>query len=116
MSEAIEAILKKRRELEVRLHGLQSAIYHLDQTLELLGYNPDQPVKTGRRFANGELVAMVGEAERLGHTSQSQIVTYVMTAKGWDVEDETLRKRIAYSVKDCRKRTSAIARAARAAA
>jgi hypothetical protein len=41
MSETVfESLLKKRTELEAQIQDLQSAIYHIDQTLELLGYPP----------------------------------------------------------------------------
>lgn len=111
--DVFESLLRKRSELEAQVQGLQSAIYHIEQTLELLGYDPVKPRVSGRRFANGELVALIGEAERAGHSIPTTITAYVMAAKGMNPNDEALHKRVMWSVKDCRKRTSAVVRAAR---
>jgi len=112
MSEAtIQGLLDKRAELTAELQGLQSAIFHIDATLALLGF--PGVAKRNRRFGNGELVKLIGEAERAGHTTAQQTTLYVMRAKGMDPNDESLRKRIWGSVKDCRKRTSAVVRAAK---
>ncbi len=102
----IELLLRKRGELLASAQGIQSAIYHLDQTLALIGYTDENVVARGRRFANGELIALIGEAERSGHKTVTPIVQYVMSAKGMDLTDERLRRKIIYSVKECRKRTS----------
>jgi hypothetical protein len=86
----------------------QSAISHIDQTLALIGYVDGTPVfGRTRRFANGELIALIGEAERSGHKTVNAIVQYVMGAKSLDPTDEKLRRKIVFSVKDCRKRMAA---------
>jgi hypothetical protein len=45
----------------------QSAISHIDETLALIGYVDGTPVfGRTRRFANGELIALIGEAAPQG--------------------------------------------------
>lgn len=103
----ITGLLAKRAELASRVQALQSSIFHLDETLALMGHLRLQaPRVVQRRFANGELIACVGEAERAGHKTAMAIAIHIMQAKGWDVNDATLRTRLLYSVKECRKRTS----------
>ena len=53
----IQVLLRKRGELLAQVQGVQSAIYHIDQTLALIGYVNGKRVQAGRRFANGELIA-----------------------------------------------------------
>lgn len=104
----VSVLLRKRGELLAQVQGIQSAIYHVDQTLALIGYHGEgQIMGRERRFANGELIALVGEAERAGHRSPPAIAQYVMGAKGMDLTDKKLAARILWSVKDCRKRLAA---------
>jgi hypothetical protein len=103
-TDGIDALLRKREELLAQVQGLQSAIFHIDQALALIGYGK---ARVARRFANGELIALVGEAERAGNTTPVRIAQYIMAAKGMDAADEKLRKRIIFSVKDVRKRLAA---------
>jgi hypothetical protein len=63
-----------------------------------------------RNFRNGELVALIGEAERAGHDSLKPMTEYAMKAKGLDTGDESLLKRIRWSVGECRTRTGRMAR------
>ena len=62
-TDGIDALLRKREELLAQVQGIQSAIFHMDQALNLIGYS--KTVKA-RCFANGELMALIGEAERAG--------------------------------------------------
>jgi hypothetical protein len=103
-TDGIDALLRKREELLAQIQGAQSAIFHIDQALALIGYS--KGVKA-RRFANGELLKLVGEAERAGHQTPMRIAQYIVAAKGLDAEDEKLRARIIFSVKDARKRLNA---------
>lgn len=103
-TDGIDALLRKREELLAQVQGLQSAIFHIDQALALIGY---AKARVARRFANGELIALVGEAERAGNQAPTRIAQYIMAAKGMDVADEKLRKLIIFSVKDVRKRLAA---------
>jgi hypothetical protein len=85
----------------------QAALYHLDATLKLLGHNPDKPRTFKRLFAAGELMALIGEAERAGHTTPTPMLNYILKAKGLDATDKKVRQKLLYRVKDCRKRMNA---------
>jgi hypothetical protein len=98
----IDDLLAKRAELASQVQGLQSAIFHIDATLSLLGHTA-RP-KVSRRFAPGELLALVGEAERAGCDTPTKITTYILAAKGFGSE---LRGKVMFSVKDARKRLNA---------
>jgi hypothetical protein len=103
-TDGIDALLRKREELLAQVQGLQSAIFHIDQALALIGYG----TKTvARRFANGELMKLIGEAERAGNQTPTRITQFVMAAKGMDQADAKLTARVLFSVKDCRKRMNA---------
>jgi hypothetical protein len=103
-TDGIDALLRKREELTAQVQGLQSSIFHIDQALALIGYGKKT---TARRFANGELIALIGEAERAGHTTPTRIAQFIMAAKAMDQNDRKLAARILFSVKDCRKRLNA---------
>lgn len=103
--EAITALLAKRTELAEQVQKLQATIFHIDATLEAFGHRPGTKAK--RRFANGELIRLIGEAERAGVTTPNGIARWVMQAKGWGEGDQTLYKRTLWSVKECRKRMAA---------
>ena len=80
----------------------------VEQTLALIGYvEGEQSRRTGRRFANGELMALIGEAERAGAKTVAAILQHIVSAKGWDPTDAKLAARLTWSVKDCRKRMNA---------
>lgn len=100
-TDGIDALLRKREKPLAQIQGMQSAIFHIDQTLALIGYS--KRLKA-RRFANGELMAMIGEAERAGNQTPTRIVQYIMPVKGMDQTDKKLFARLTFSVKDCRKR------------
>jgi hypothetical protein len=103
-TDGIDALLRKREELLAQVQGLQSAIFHIDQALALIGYGKG---RVARRFANGELIKLIGEAERAGNQTPTRIAQYIMAAKGMDQDDKKLVARIIFSVKDCRKRMNA---------
>ena len=103
----ISGLVKKRAELAGDLEVLRQKLQHIDATLEILGYqNPNAIVPRFRRhkppmFRSGELMALVGEAERLGHCDNVTITRWIMEQRGLD---EGMYKRARESVKDCRKR------------
>ena len=101
----ISALLAKRTELAEQVQHIQATIFHIDATLEAFGYKPGPKPK--RRFANGELIRLVGEAERAGSTSHNAIAHWLVRAKGWNAADQILYKRTLWSVKECRKRLNA---------
>jgi hypothetical protein len=103
----IAALLVKRAALAIQIQEAQSAIFHLDATLRLLGHDPHARKAYGRLFANGELIALIGEAERAGHKTPVPILDYLMKAKGLDATDKRLRHKLLYRVKDCRRRMNA---------
>ena len=103
-TDGIDALLRKREELLAQIQGMQSAIFHIDQALNLIGYSTRV---VARRFANGELMRLIGEAERAGNQTPTRIMQYVMASKGMDATDKKLAARVLFSVKDCRKRMNA---------
>ena len=103
-TDGIDALLRKREELLAQVQGLQSAIFHIDQALALIGHGKG---RLSRRFANGELIKLIGEAERAGNQTPKPIAQFVMAAKDMDQADKKLVARIIFSVKDCRKRMNA---------
>lgn len=84
--------------------GMQSAIFHIEQALSLIGYSK---TTVARRFANGELMRLFGEAERAGNQTPTRIVEYIMASKRMHATDAKLKARILSSVKDCVKRMNA---------
>ncbi len=103
-TDGIDALLRKREELLAQVQGVQSAIYRIDQALALIGYCTKI---VARRFANGELMRLNGDAERAGNHTPVSIAQYIMASKGMDVADLKLRARVIYGVKECRKRMNA---------
>ena len=104
--ETVSILLAKRTELLEQVQKVQATIFHIDMTLEAFGYKPGGS-KPKRRFANGELIRLIGEAERAGVTSANGIARWIAQTKGWPVNDQTLAKRTLWSVKECRKRMNA---------
>lgn len=94
MSTTIAAPLVKRSALAIQIQEAQSAIFHLDATLRLLGHDPHARKTYGRLFASGELIALIGEAERAGHKTPVPILDYLMKAKGLDATDKRLRQKL----------------------
>ena len=99
----IQGLLAKRAAIASQLQVPQSGLYHLDATLALLGHAPGAK-KAARLFAIGELIALVGEAERAGNKTPVPILDYITRIKGLNPSDAVLRKRLLTSVEDCRKR------------
>jgi hypothetical protein len=69
-TDGIDALLRKREELLAQIQGLQSAVCHIDQALNLIGYSTKV---VARHFANGELMRLIGEAERAGNQAPTRI-------------------------------------------
>jgi hypothetical protein len=98
MSEPIvETLLEKRSELVASVAKMQAAIFHLDETLAVFGHHVGGPRRQPRVFAHGELIALIGDAERSGCATNSAVVEHVMRAKAHDPSDMLLKKRIAWS-------------------
>ena len=89
----------KRTELAEQVQKLQATIFHLDAAMKAFGYAPDRP-KPMRRFANGELIRLIGEAERADITSMTGIACWVIQTKGWPDADPALTRRVMWSVRD----------------
>ena len=70
-ADGIDALLRKREELLAQIQGMQSAIFHIDQALSLIGYSK---TTVARRFANGELMRLIGEAERACNQPPTRIL------------------------------------------
>lgn len=102
----VSALLAKRTELAEQVQQIQATIFHIDATLAEFGHRPGGS-KPKRRFANGELIRLIGEAERSGVTSVNGIARWIIQSKGWNEGDQTLYKRVLWSVKECRKRMNA---------
>lgn len=103
-TDGIDALLCEREELLAQIQGLQSAMLHIDQALNLIGYRAKV---VARRFANGELVRLISEAGRAGNQTPTRIMQYIIAAKGMDQSEKKLCARIPFSVKGCRKRINA---------
>jgi len=103
--EAIQALTEKRAALMTQIRELQSAVFHIDGAIIALGGR--MPNRLRRIFGQGELMRLIGEAERAGHSTIRAIAHHIMTAKKMDVEDAELVNRIRQSVKECRKRMNA---------
>ena len=99
----MEGLLAKRDEMAAQIKTLQSGIFHIEATLKLRGHDNGQ-IKRERLFANGELIALVGEAERAGLETPVPIALHIMKSKGMDPADMALKKRMVWKVKECRKR------------
>lgn len=104
----IQGLLKKRNDVSEQIHDLQNIIFHIDATLKALGYKRSLVKKQKRIFRNGELIALVGEAERKGIDGPTPIAAYVAERKGLNFDERSMRRRLVASVKECRKRTTAI--------
>lgn len=102
----IHHLVEKRQELAEKVEKLQALIYHLDQTLAVFGHYAGKR-KSVRLFSNGELIRRIGEAERAGATTVSTITAHVMDARNLDQSNTKLRRRVYWSVKECRKRMNA---------
>jgi hypothetical protein len=73
--------------------------------IRALGGEP--PKKQNRYFGPGELIKLIGEAERAGLKTPRDVAHYVMETKQLDTNDKSLVRRIRWGVTDCRKRMAA---------
>lgn len=108
--QVIDGLKKKRADLAGQIKQLKADKKAIESALKVFGVNrPDLLPETFRErgtrlFEHGELMALVGKAQRDGLTSPTDITKQVMQAKGVDASDRHLFKRYYDSVKDCRKR------------
>jgi hypothetical protein len=58
-------------------------------------------------FAAGELMRLIGEAERAGFSTHREIALYIIRTKKLDATDRDLIRRVRWSVGECRKRLNA---------
>ncbi len=85
-TEIVSTLLEKRSERVAQVAKLQSAIFHMDETLRS-SPSRRRAEAPARVFAHGELVALVGDAERSGAKTNMAVVEHVMRAKGHDPND-----------------------------
>jgi hypothetical protein len=103
----ISGLVAKRAEVAGELEKLRQQLVHIDGTLRLLGYEDPKSIrphfkrKNKPLFGPGELMALVGQAERAGCDDAVSVTRWVMLARNLD---EGLYQRVRASVKDCRKR------------
>lgn len=115
-----EALVKRRAHLAGKIDTLTEELCHVDGMLKALGVGQPHKIRTRRLhrgpplFARGELIALVGAAERAGHKSPSSIALYIMVRQHFNVEDDRLYQRVRESVRACRKKHNAKRRAAHA--
>jgi len=102
--EIVSKLLSKRAAMAAEIVQLQAGVFHIDETLKLLGHTGGRMQQ--RIFAHGELMALIGDAERSGLSTNAGIADYVIKAKDLP-SGQDMRRRIQWSVKDCRKRMNA---------
>ena len=106
----ISGLVRKRAEIAGRIVQLQKDLRHIDGALVVLGYdNPKEieainPARREPLFRAGELMRLVGDAMREGHTQPHQVALYVMARRGMDTADKPTLIRVRSSVKDCMRR------------
>ena len=103
--EALKALAEKRAALIVQIKDLQSQVFHIDGAVIALGGR--MPMRHNRLFAHGELMRLIGDAERSGLNTARDITLYIIKTKRLDAEDVSLYRRLRWSVTDCRKRMAA---------
>ncbi len=103
---AISALKKKRSELAGELERVKSDLRAIDRALLVFGFEDIESIEPRRKpvrarlFRSGELVALIGEAERAGLESNADIAAWIVERRGWD---QVRLKRVHQSVKDRRK-------------
>jgi hypothetical protein len=103
--EALKALAEKRAALIVQIKDLQSRVFHIDGAVIALGGR--MPMRTNRLFAHGELMRLIGDAERTGLNTARDITQYIIKAKRLDAEDAGLFRRLRIGVTECLKRMAA---------
>jgi hypothetical protein len=91
--EAIQALTEKRAALIHPIRELQSQLFHIDGAIQALGGRPAKKQK--RLFGPGELIRLIGEAERSGMKAPREVAANIMKAKNLDQTDKALVRRIA---------------------
>ena len=108
--QVIDGLKRKRSELAGEIKQLRADKKAIEAALKVYGVNrpdllPEKYRERGARlFEHGELMALVGKAQRGGLTSPTCITRFIMRAKGVDPEDRHKFNRYYGSVTDCRKR------------
>jgi hypothetical protein len=101
--EALKALREKRAELISQVQEMHSEIFHIDHAIRLLGGRG--PKRRNQMFGPGELIKLIGEAERLhGLSGPKKTALHIIRAKGLDATDKDLIRRVRWSVTECRKR------------
>jgi len=103
----ISGLVKKRSELAGELDRLRADLRAIDRALIVFGHDDPKSIKAANKrrnptlFKSGEVIALVGQAEREGLDNNPDIADWILRKKGWSA---SLYKRVWNSVKDCRKR------------
>ena len=103
--EALNVLREKRADLILQIQALHSEVYHIDAAIRLLGGGRER--KQNRMFAAGELMRLIGDAERAGSATHREIAMHIIRAKKLDATDRALINRVRWSVSECRKRLNA---------
>ena len=112
MSElAVNALLERRAVLINQIKDLQTHVFHIDGALIAIGYKNPPKQRGAHMFQRGELIALVGQAERQGCKTAREVAVWLMKNRGMDPEDRDALNHMIGKVKECRKRTSQIMRA-----
>lgn len=106
--EALRALTEKRAALMTQIRELQSHVFHIDGAITALGGRTAGAARRqSRLFAPGELMRLVGEAERAGETDPRHIAISIMRSRQMDLTDRALVNRMRWKVTNCRKRLNA---------
>jgi hypothetical protein len=102
----INGLKQKRAELAGQFEQVRKDLAAIDGALIAFGYHDVKsiPAKNPRRrpplFKPGQLMALVGEAERAGCADNASIAAWIIRERDMDPE---LYQRVRNGVKDCRK-------------
>lgn len=107
--EALKALTEKRAALMAKIRELQSDVFHIDGAITALGGRMAAAAarRQSRLFGPGELMRLVGEAERAGESDPRHIAISIMRSKHMDLTDRELVNRMRWKVTDCRRRMTA---------
>ena len=103
--EAIHALTEKRTALMLQIRELQSQVFHIDGAIQALGGRPAK--RQNRFFGPGELIRLIGEAERSGLSTPRDVARYIMKAKELNETDKAVVRHVRWSVTECRRRMNA---------
>lgn len=103
----VSGLIKKRSEIAGEIQSMQADLKAIDRALLVFGFEDIESIAPRRQrprpplFKSGELISLIGEAERAGLDNNPDIADWIIQKKGWGA---SLYKRVWSSVKDCRKR------------